>query len=75
VAGGEGLSIEGNAIPILIVKTADLDTAMALARKLAAGTPAIHCGLGRRDEGIITVNPVALTEAHAEEVGSRLAGR
>ena len=75
LAGGEGLSIEGKAIPILNVKTPDLDTAMALARKLAAGTPAIHCGLGRRDEGIITVNPVALTEVHAEEVGRRLAGR
>jgi hypothetical protein len=57
------------------VRTADLDAAMALARKLAGGTPAIHCGLGRRDEGIITFNPVSLTEAHAEEIGRRLAGR
>ncbi len=73
IAGGEGLSIEGKAIPILNVKTADLDTAMALARKLAAGTPAIHCGLGRRDEGILTFNPVSLTDAHAEEIGRRLA--
>jgi hypothetical protein len=48
---------------------------MALARRLAAGTPAIHCGLGRRDEGILTFNPVALTDAHAEEIGKRLAER
>jgi D-glucosaminate-6-phosphate ammonia-lyase len=75
LAGGEGLSIEPNAIPILNVKTADLDSAMSLARKLAAGTPAIHCGLGRRDEGILTFNPVALTDPHAEEIGRRLAGR
>ena len=75
LAGGEGLSIAGNAIPVLNVKTADLDAAMSLARKLAAGTPAIHCGLGRRDEGILTFNPVSLTDAHAEEIGRRLAGR
>ena len=75
LAGGAGLSIEGGAIPILAVRTADLDAAMALARRLAAGAPAIHCGLGRRDEGILTFNPVALTDAHAEEIGRRLAGR
>jgi L-seryl-tRNA(Ser) seleniumtransferase len=75
LAGGEGLSIDGGAIPILSVRTGDLDAAMALARKLAGGTPAIHCGLGRRDEGIITFNPVALTDANAEEIGRRLAAR
>jgi L-seryl-tRNA(Ser) seleniumtransferase len=75
LAGGDGLSIDGGAIPILSVRTGDLDAAMALARRLAGGTPAIHCGLGRRDEGIITFNPVSLTEAHAEEIGRRLAGR
>ena len=75
LAGGEGLSIEGGAIPILNLKTADLDTAMALARILAAGSPAIHCGLGRRDEGILTFNPVSLTDSHADEVGRRLAAR
>jgi L-seryl-tRNA(Ser) seleniumtransferase len=75
LAGGEGLSIEPNPIPILAVKTPDLDSAMALARTLAAGTPQIHCGLGRRDEGILTFNPVALTDAHAEEIGRRLAAR
>ena len=75
IAGGEGLSIEGKAIPILNVKTVDLDSAMTLARQLAAGTPSIHCGLGRRDEGILTVNPVSLTDAHAEEIGRRLGRR
>ena len=75
LAGGEGISIEGGAIPILNLHTANLDAAMALARTLAAGAPAIHCGLGRRDEGILTFNPVALTDAHAEEVGRRLAVR
>lgn len=75
LAGGEGLSIQSGPIPILTVQTENLDSAMALARKLAAGTPAIHCGLGRRDEGILTINPVALTDAHAEEIGRRLASR
>lgn len=75
LAGGEGLSIEGGAIPILNVRTADLDAAMVLARKLAAGTPAIHCGLGGRDAGVLTFNPVAMTDAQAEAVGRRLAAR
>jgi L-seryl-tRNA(Ser) seleniumtransferase len=75
LAGGEGLSIQSGPIPILTVQTDNLDTAMALARTLAAGTPPIHCGLGRRDEGILTFNPVALTDAHAEEIGRRLAAR
>jgi len=75
LAGGEGISIEGGAIPILNLKTADPDAAMALARALAAGSPAIHCGLGRRDEGVLTFNPVALTDAQAEQIGRRLAGR
>ncbi len=75
LAGGAGLSIEEKAIPLLNVQTADPDAAMALARSLAAGTPAIHCGLGRRDEGVLTFNPVALTDAHAEEIGRRLAAR
>ncbi len=75
LAGGAGISIEGGAIPILNVKTTDLDAAMALARTLAAGSPAIHCGLGRRDEGMLTFNPVSLTDAHADEIGRRLASR
>ena len=48
---------------------------MVLARKLAAGTPAIHCGLGGRDAGVLTFNPVAMTDAQAEAVGRRLAAR
>ena len=75
LAGGGGLCIEGGAIPILSVKTSDPGTAMALARKLAAGTPAIQCGLGARDDGVLTFNPVAMTDAQAEEVGRRLAAR
>ena len=75
LAGGEGLAIEGGAIPILSLKTPDPGAAMALARKLAAGTPAIHCGLGGRDHGVLTFNPVAMTDAQAEEVGRRLAAR
>lgn len=75
LAGGAGLAIQSGPIPLLTVQTENLDTAMALARKLAAGTPAVHCGLGRRDEGILTFNPVALDETHAEEIGRRLADR
>ncbi len=75
LAGGDGLSIAGGAIPILTVKTPDLDSAMTLARALAAGSPAIHCGLGQRDEGVLTFNPVAMTDTQAEEVGRRLAAR
>ena len=75
LAGGDGITIDSGAIPILNVQTASPDAAMALARTLLAGTPAIHCGLGRRDDGVLTFNPVALTDAHAEEIGRRLAGR
>ena len=75
LAGGDGITIDGGAIPILNVQTASPDAAMALARTLLAGTPAIHCGLGRRDDGVLTFNPVALTDAHAEEIGRRLVGR
>jgi len=75
LAGGDDITIDGGAIPILTVQTASPDAAMALARTLLAGTPAIHCGLGRRDDGVLTFNPVALTDAHAEEIGRRLAGR
>ena len=74
-AGGEGFAIEGGAIPVLTLRLADLDAAMALARRLAAGSPAVQCGLGRRDEGILTFNPVALTDAQADAIGRRLAAR
>jgi len=75
LAGGDDITIDGGAIPILTVQTASPDAAMALARTLLAGIPAIHCGLGRRDDGVLTFNPVALTDAHAEEIGRRLVGR
>jgi len=75
LAGGEGLAIQSGPIPVLAVQTGGLEAAMALARKLAAGAPAIHCGLGRRDEGVLTFNPVALSDAQADEIGLRLAAR
>ena len=42
------------------------------ARKLADGKPSIQCSLGRRDEGLLVFNPVALTAEQAAEIGRRL---
>ncbi len=68
-AGQGGMTIRSAPIPILEVSVPDPDRT---ARALAGGTPAIACGLGRRDEGLLLFNPVAMTDDQARHVGARL---
>jgi D-glucosaminate-6-phosphate ammonia-lyase len=58
------------AVPVLELTA---DDAAALAARLAAGDPPIHCGLGRRHEGVLLFSPVSLTKDQAEIIGRRLA--
>jgi len=60
--------IEGP-VPMLAVTSADPD---ALAARLAANEPPIHCGLGRRHEGLLLFSPTALTRDQAVIIGERL---
>jgi L-seryl-tRNA(Ser) seleniumtransferase len=62
-------TIRSAPIPILELPVPDPDR---IARALAAGTPSIACGLGRRDEGLLLFNPVAMTDEQADHVGARL---
>ena len=45
---------------------------MRLAAHLAANDPPIHCGLGRRHEGVLLFSPVSLTIEQAAIIGRRL---
>ncbi len=56
-------------IPALEITTADADV---LAAYLAANDPPIHCGLGRRREGVLLFSPVSLTVEQAACIGRRL---
>lgn len=56
-------------VPLLAVATEDPD---ALAVHLAANDPPIHCGLGRRHDGLLLFSPVALTREQAIMIGERL---
>ena len=67
-----GMLIASGPIPILSLDLGSPDAADALARRLLAGRPAIACGLGRLDDGLVTFNPVAMTDAEAMLVGARL---
>ncbi len=69
IAGAGRGSIRSAQIPSLELPVDDPDR---IARALAAGTPSIACGLGRRDEGLLLFNPVALTDDHARQIGARL---
>ncbi len=71
-SGRSDLAIASGPIPILALDAGSAEQADALARRLLAGTPAIACGLGRLDEGLVTFNPVAMTDAQAMAVGARL---
>ena len=46
--------------------------AFELCRALRAGPPPIYVGHGRLDEGILVINPVALTEDEVPLLGGRL---
>jgi len=71
-SGRSDLAIASGPIPILALDAGSAEHADTLARRLLAGTPAIACGLGRLDEGLVTFNPVAMTDAQAKLVGARL---
>ena len=71
-AGKPGLRIDDGAIPLLHFDAGSPDAAALMARRLADGAPAIACSLGRRDEGLLVFNPMALTEEQAGEIGRRL---
>lgn len=46
--------------------------ATALAARLAAHDPPIHCSLGRRDENVLVISPAALTAQQATIIGAAL---
>jgi len=66
---GLAMRILAGPIPYLEVATPD---ANRLAAQLAAGTPAIHCSLGRRHENVLLFSPVSLTAEDARIIGERL---
>lgn len=59
-------------VPLLALDCGSEAAAIALARRLAEGSPAIACNPARRDEGLLLFNPVALTAEEARLVGARL---
>jgi D-glucosaminate-6-phosphate ammonia-lyase len=71
-AGERGTRIVDGATPLLTFDAGSPEAAARLARRLAEGAPAIACSLGRRDEGLLVFNPVALTAEQAREIGLRL---
>jgi D-glucosaminate-6-phosphate ammonia-lyase len=46
--------------------------ATALAARLAAHDPPIHCSLGRREDNVLAISPAALTVEHAAIIGAAL---
>lgn len=63
------MTILDRAIPMLEVRAPD---ARALAERLAAHDPPIHCGVGRRDENVLLISPAALTIEQAARIGTAL---
>jgi L-seryl-tRNA(Ser) seleniumtransferase len=63
------LRILEGAIPSLEIMSRD---AGALAARLAAGSPPIHCSPARRHEGVLLFSPVSLTLDQARIIGERL---
>lgn len=66
---GMTLRILPGPIPSLEVGTHDVN---ALAARLAAGSPPIHCSLSRRHENVLLFSPVSLTANDARIIGERL---
>jgi L-seryl-tRNA(Ser) seleniumtransferase len=65
------LSIIDRPMPVLEVHAPD---ATALAARLAAHDPPIHCSVGRREEHVLVISPAALGAAEASIVGAALLG-
>jgi D-glucosaminate-6-phosphate ammonia-lyase len=63
------LTILDRPMPLLEVRAPD---AIALAARLAAHDPPIHCSVGRRDENILIITPAALTARQATIIGAAL---
>lgn len=70
-AGGEGLFLAAGPVPMLAWKLGD--GARAMAAKLLAGDPAIACGMGRADEGVLLFNPMAVTDDQADQIARAIA--
>jgi L-seryl-tRNA(Ser) seleniumtransferase len=71
-AAGERARIVNAAFPALVFDAGSPEAATTVARRLAEGKPSIQCSLGRRDEGLLVFNPIALTSDQAAEIGRRL---
>ena len=65
------LRIIDRPMPVLEVHAPD---ATALAARLAAHDPPIHCSVGRREENVLVISPAALGAAEASIVGAALLG-
>jgi L-seryl-tRNA(Ser) seleniumtransferase len=63
------LTIVDRPMPLLEVRAPD---ATALAARLAAHDPPIHCSLGRREENVLVISPAALTAEQAAIIGAAL---
>ncbi|MCX7383869.1 MAG: beta-eliminating lyase-related protein [Alphaproteobacteria bacterium] len=70
-AGGKGLSLTSGPVPMLAWKVGE--GARAVAAKLLAGDPSIACGMGRADEGVLLFNPMAITDAQADDIARAIA--
>jgi L-seryl-tRNA(Ser) seleniumtransferase len=64
--------ITAGAVPMLVLRLADADAARAADARLRAIRPAIHVNQGRLREGMLMVNPIALTEADLAPLGAAL---
>jgi D-glucosaminate-6-phosphate ammonia-lyase len=73
VAAAEGTSLQlailDRPMPLLEVRAPD---ATALAGRLAAHDPPIHCSVGRREENVLVISPAALTVEQASIIGAAL---
>lgn len=69
---GQHVAVESGPVPTGVLTLGSEEMAMRVGRSLAAGSPAIHCGMGRREEGVLLFNPVAMTDEQAALVGARL---
>jgi hypothetical protein len=66
------MTIRGGPIPVAELVLEDEAAVMRVARALGTGSPSVQCGQGRRDEGVLLFNPIAMTDEQAVMVGTRL---